>query len=130
MKEKVICSCGVETSRGNLPNVLTNAFPMARDLKKFVGVKGTDLISIDSIPKIEEKLQNYKINVTGDHTYTSTRNKLQEINLKLHNEHFTLDKPKLKKSYGYSYKERKPLIYGKKDVKNMYKVFDGEKSDK
>jgi hypothetical protein len=57
-------------------------------LKTYLKLERNDKVDIDLIPQLEEKLQAYKINVTGDHTYTSTKDARCVINLKLINSHY------------------------------------------
>lgn len=104
-----------------------NPFKTGKKLKDYLGLKRTEMVDISLIPKIEDKLSLYKINVTGDHTYTSTKNVIMEINLILSNCHYTLNKHTLTKTKGISPKEKQPLVYSiSKTNKNEVDVFDGK----
>jgi hypothetical protein len=61
----------------------------ASKLKKQLKLNRNELIPINLIPKVE-KIFSVKINVTGDHLYTSASKDKRLINLKLENEHYTL----------------------------------------
>ena len=62
---------------------------MKHKLKKKLKLKRDDLIPVSLMPQVE-KLFNAKINVTGDHLFTSANTARRLINLKLENEHYTL----------------------------------------
>jgi len=82
-------------------------------LKKYLKLKMDDKIPISMISQIEIK-QNCRINVTGDYTYTSTKESNKEMNLKLINEHFTLDLNNVKSKvnrYRVSSTSKAPIIY-------------------
>ena len=88
------------------------------DLKKFLGLSRNDKINIfEHLPKIEKKLVNIAINITGDFIYTSPIKGNKIINIKCINEHATLDNQRKYFSkldnFAVSYKERKPIIYDK-----------------
>ena len=100
-----------------------NPFKSAKKLKDYLGLKRPELIHIDLIPKIEEKLKHIKINITGDAIYSSTLICPRVINIKLINGHYSLDhKINSKVSY-MSFEERKPLIHDK--IKKLF--YDGKK---
>ena len=65
--------------------------------KNMLGKKRMDKIQIEDIPKIESYLKNYKINVTGDVNYFSSKIAPKTINLIFHSEHCTLENTHLKK---------------------------------
>jgi hypothetical protein len=79
------------------------------------------------MPDIEKELYNCKINISGNYSYISTKRAKFEINLKLINEHYSIDEFKLWKNKGIAYEEKIPLIYkfSKKDP-NKVKIFDGK----
>ena len=79
-------------------------------LKKYLDLERDAKIHINLMPKIENKLKNYKITVTGDHIYVSAKECLQEIRLKLLNGHYTLDKSAIK-IIGTSFIEKEIMIY-------------------
>lgn len=97
----------------------------AVNMKKFLKLKASEKISIDLIPMLEQKLKKYKINVTGDHIYSSTMDSPYEINLKLINEHYTIDDSRCMKVHGVAFKDKLPLMYiiGNNDDT---KVYDGQ----
>lgn len=103
-------------------------FPDPKSLKTFLKLKLKDKIDISQIHQVEEKLKDYKINVSGDHIYTSTKECIPEISLKLINGHYSIDKGAYWKAGGISYDERNPLIYEK--IGNEILVFDGKKQKK
>jgi len=91
-------------------------------LKTFLKLQRTDCVPIDKIATIEESLKLFSINVSGDHTYTSTKQSNRVINLKLIDGHYTLQAAKVKVQ-GIAYKEKLPLFYGKIH-NNTYTVYD------
>ena len=88
-----------------------NPFKRAKQLKDFLGLKRADFVHIDDIHKIETALKKVKINVTGDYIYSSTLQKERTINLKLINNHYTIDHSVNNKNSGFSYTEKKPIIH-------------------
>src|SRR5690606_4706283 len=84
-------------------------------------------------PKVEERLTEYKVNVTGEHTYTSTKEAKYEINLRLVNGHvtgtpeFDIDRKAMWKVYYISPTE-KPIVFFNEDTKGLPKVscFNGK----
>jgi hypothetical protein len=88
---------------GNLNNCLwdsiksfigeENPWYTPKAMKRYLGLKENDYIDISYMPKIDKKLNQFKckskINIMGDHTYTSTANCVREINVKLENAHYT-----------------------------------------
>ncbi len=93
-------------------------------MKKFLDVERNDKIDIGLIPKIEERIEQYKINVTGDHTYTSVKKCQRVINIKLINGHYKLAVNKNSLAHGCAYTEKKPLFYGKTDANGLVSVYD------
>lgn len=110
-----------------IQSVLLNKNPFLSDLemKKYLKLPYNSKVDIKYIPKIEDKLKTYSINLMGDHQYISNK-KNKTINLLLCDEHYTINNDK---SYDkinnrlISYYERKPLIY---DSYN-FTCYDGEK---
>lgn len=100
--------CLNQAAAGELPIKLAGAF------KAFLGLKRNDKVPISMIPKIEEKLKKYAINVTGDHVYTSPRKSNLQIHLKLIDGHYTIDKEKsyidYLKTFKVSQKSRTPIM--------------------
>jgi hypothetical protein len=95
-------------------------FNSPEELKEFLKVARNDGVHIDKINQLEKKLE-IRINITGDHIYSSVLKGHKEINLRLENGHYSLDKTKTYKTYGINNKEKKPLIL---DINNN--VYDGE----
>jgi len=91
-------------------------------LKKVLGLKRYDKVPIECIQSIDDHIKTFKINVSGDHTYTSTKADSRVINLKLIDGHYKLVHDDIK-VHGVSYKEKIPLIY--KHLENgYYPVYD------
>ena len=105
-------------------------------LKKFLKLKFDDKVPMSMIPLIEAK-QNCRINITGDYVYTSTKESNKEVNLKLINEHFTLDFSKVKAKvdkYRISSTTKNPIIYDSLSKtafngKKLYQMSSSEHSD-
>jgi hypothetical protein len=95
-----------------IPEATKKVFPTAKDLKDYLELNVNDKVGIENIPKIEEKLQKYKINVVGgEYTYTSTKKSMFAIQLHLSHEHYSVNIiPESFKAYGISFTERNPLI--------------------
>lgn len=110
-----------------LKSCLGNSLPWTtpQKFKTFLKVKRDDPIDISLIPKIEKKLKNIKINITGDHIYTSTKDAKHEINILLQNGHYTYNNGNRLTVHGKSYKERIPLIYYKSSHES-YIGYDGK----
>ena len=96
----------------------------AADFKKWLGIERKAGVSIDLMDKIEAKLKTYKINVTGDYQYISTKHSTLEINMTLLNGHYELKECTKLKIGGLSYKEKIPLIH-RKMVADEYECCDG-----
>jgi hypothetical protein len=105
-------------------------------LKKYLKLKFSDKVPITMIPQIENK-QNCKINVTGDYVYTSTKESNKVVNLKLINEHYSLDlknvKAKLNK-FKVASTTKAPIIYDNLSQmayngEELYKMSPKERSD-
>jgi len=82
--------------------------------KKYLSLSRCAKVPLTSIPKIEEKLNTYSINVRGNDIYTSITSSNKVINLLLSNQHYTVDKELLPKSLcqkNISYKEKQILLY-------------------
>jgi len=104
--------------------VLNLPWNNACEFKKWLKIGVNEKVDIDDIPKIEKYLK-VSINVTGDYIYQTKVNNNKVINLKLINEHYTLDikKPKEQQNNDkkISFYEKKPIIY---DTSNFL-AFDG-----
>jgi hypothetical protein len=79
-------------------------------LKNFLKVNRNAMIHMNDIKKIDDKIKQYKIMVTGDDTYTSTKNCQRTIHINLFDEHYTLDQSKKGYSLNVNFKEKKPVI--------------------
>jgi hypothetical protein len=86
-------------------------FKTGAQLKQFLGLHRNAKVDISLIPKIEEKLTTYKINVIGDHMYSSPKNCLKEINLKLINGHYTFNSEIKSYPYHVNFNEKPIMIY-------------------
>jgi hypothetical protein len=97
---------------------------------QFLNIDRNDPVDIKHIPAIEAKLKTFRINVTGDHVHTSSKDCIRVINLKLLNGHYTLDTKTTKlKVRGIAFKEKLPLMYknGKENTFVLtYTEQDGE----
>jgi hypothetical protein len=99
------------------------------ELKKFLGIGRTDLVDIAMMPMIDKRLNRkarVKINIMGDHTYTSTANCVKEANITLSNAHYKRVKSG-KKVRGVKKYEKRPLLYHWNDNRSATVVFNGEK---
>jgi hypothetical protein len=66
------------------------------ELFKFhFNVKRNESIDINKMPDIKNELYNCKINISGSYSYISTKIAKFEINLKLIDKYFLIDKNKL-----------------------------------
>jgi len=97
----------------------------AASMKKWLGLERNEAIDIAFMQKIEARCKTYKINVTGDHTYTSTKNNNLEIRISLINGHYSLIPNKTVPTNGISFKERIPLIYSNINDNSEVSVCDG-----
>lgn len=87
-----------------------NPFKKPEKLKQYLGIGRSEGVDLSLIPKLEAKLK-IKVNVSGDYIYTSPLTTLKSINLKLINEHYTVDHEISCKAKMVSYKERKILLF-------------------
>ena len=105
-----------------------NKIPDCKGPKRFkmkFNVEPEDGIDISLIPKIEKKLK-VKINVIGDHIYTSNSTATKSIRLLLKNGHYTVVKPKcMKLPKGWTTHERTPIAYYREN--DTFLCYDGEK---
>lgn len=98
----------------------------AEKFKKELGVQRYDKIDISYMGKIEEMLKGrYKLNVRGDHTYTSKLGKLPEINIDLRDGHYILEK-RMATWAKYSKEERKPYVYQTNNTDRQVHIHDGK----
>jgi hypothetical protein len=98
-------------------------FDTAPQFKKYLGVKRFDKVDISLIPKVEQKLKTYQINVRGDYVYSSQIKSEKIINLLLQNGHYTVDETYKKANLvkNISYTEKQLLLYDKE----TYEGYDG-----
>ncbi len=96
-------------------------------LKTFLKLKRNDLVPISCMQTIENNLNLFRINVSGDHTYTSTKQCPRTINLKLLDGHYTLQAAKIRVP-GVAYKEKIPLMYTLDNA--AYTVFDPKNGER
>jgi hypothetical protein len=92
--------------------------------KKFLNLNRNDKVPISLIPKIEDELKTFAINIRGDYVYSSTIKSQKQINLLLQNEHYTVDKSiQTNKNINYrvSYEEKQPVLYDKL----TFEIYDG-----
>ena len=61
-------------------------------LKKYLGLQRNAKIPISLIPKIEEKLKSFQINIIGDYTYSSQVKSNKVISLILDDEHYSVNR--------------------------------------
>ena len=109
-----------------LKSMLYNRLPWNTpwDLKKYLKLQRNDKISIDLVPKIEEKLKTFAINVRGDYIYTSTIQSNKIINLVLTNEHYSIDKSVNNKKhplFNTAFTEKEIVLYDKQ----TFEIYDG-----
>ena len=96
--------------------VLKNNCPWsdAMAFKKYLKIPYYEKVKMKDIEKIEEYLK-VSINVSGDHLYCSKLKSNKDINLKLINEHYTLNikpmKEVLNNNRKVSFYDKKPIIY-------------------
>lgn len=85
-------------------------------LKQYLGLKRNDKIPITLIPKVEEKLKTFQINIIGDYVYSSQIKSNKIISLKLQDEHYTVNRnvDNSKMDMGIiHYKEKKIMLFDK-----------------
>jgi hypothetical protein len=110
-----------------------NPFDKPSQLKKMLGLKRSEKIDIAHLPKIEDYMKYYKINVKGDHCYTSTKKGIMSINLILKNGHYEIDhsvnrkcKQDTKRKYAIdafrNYHEKKLIVKNRDDNE----IYDGK----
>ena len=104
---------GTSLSKNVLGNHLLKIFPEPVDFKKFLKLPQYAKVDLKYMDQIEKKL-NVSINFTGDDQYTSKLNSLKVINLKIINEHCTLDIDKkdiFNLGVKISNRDRVPLLF-------------------
>jgi hypothetical protein len=101
----------------------------AADLKSHLGLQRDDPISITSLKKVENYINNgecnkYAIFVSGDAEYTSVIDSIRQIHLTLSNGHFSVNTTKINKSSRVSFDEKPIMIIN--SIDRNYETFDGE----
>jgi hypothetical protein len=86
-------------------------FKTGAQLKQFLGLHRNAKVDILLIPKIKEKLTTYKINVIRDHVYSSPKDCLKEINLKLVNNHYIFNSKIKSYLYHFNFNKKSIMIY-------------------
>jgi hypothetical protein len=107
-----------------LQSKLIKLFPKPADMKRFLKLGIHDKVPLSSLEQLETKI-NCSINVTGDYTYTTKLQSNKVINLKLINEHYTIDDKKadtLKVNCRISRRDRKIMMYDR----STFTGYDGE----
>jgi hypothetical protein len=93
-------------------------------LKQYLGLKRNDKIPISLIPKVEEKLKTFQINIIGDYVYSSQIKSNKIISLKLQDEHYTINRNIDNSKVGnirINYKEKPIMLYDK----STYECYNG-----
>ena len=101
----------------------------AADLKTHLGLKRDDPISITSLKKVENYINDgecnkYAIFVSGDAEYTSVIDSIRQIHLTLSNGHFSVNHSKVCKISRLSFDEKPIMIIN--PIDRNYETFDGE----
>lgn len=93
-----------------------NPWANGATLKKYLGLKRNDKIPLSLIPKVEEKLKSFQINIIGDYIYSSQVKSNKIISLVLQDEHYSInrnvDNNKVK-NLNINYKEKKIMLFDK-----------------
>ena len=97
----------------------------ASNMKKWLELDRDEPIDIAFMQKIEARCKTYKINVSGDYTYTSTKNNNLEIKIALLNGHYSLIPNTTVVNKGISFTEKVPLIYTNINNNTAVSVCDG-----
>jgi hypothetical protein len=93
--------------------------------KFFLGLGRTDKVPVEKMPEVETLIpKSYKINLSGDHTYESTRNCTLEINLVAKDGHCTLGDKRLKVA-GVSYTSKPTMMYYYNSEKTIANGYNG-----
>lgn len=101
------------------------------DMKEHLNLKRNDKVPIELINKVDEYLGNdYKLTVSGDYTYNSTKKSKYEIRLKLLEGHYSIDRDDRVRINKYLEKTKRPIFYikerNKKEKKINYTIYDGK----
>jgi hypothetical protein len=107
-----------------------NPLETPKHFKRYLEINRTDKIDISLIPVIEQipQLKDYKINVTGDHIYTSPKECRYEINILLKDGHYTYNK----QAQGYKtktfFEEKVPVLYRYNKTNQSVVIYDGKET--
>jgi len=100
-----------------------------KQLKKKLGLKRDDEISVSDVPLIEKLLgEKYRINILGDHIYQSTINSKMSIDIVLENGHFSIPPSRIRIQKGCPLYPKEPLVFTFNDIKGVVNCFDGQSS--
>ncbi|NBX75027.1 MAG: hypothetical protein EBQ92_00525, partial [Proteobacteria bacterium] len=101
----------------------------AIEFKKYFRIKLNDGVHIKHIPKIEKQL-NMRIDIIGDHLYTSTSKAEKGIKLLLKDGHYSVVPNKMPHPKEWSKKERTPISFmrSQKIGDECMICYDGEKT--
>ena len=92
-----------------------NPWKTPQKLKKYLGLKRDDRISIEYMKDIDRRFRSLSLsvqmNVIGDHIYTSTHGHPQEIKLRLREGHYEPNRENKLIVHGIAYKEKTPALF-------------------
>ena len=111
--------CLVQAMHDDIP------WKYAAKMKIVLGLDRKEKVDIAFMQKIESKLKTYKINVSGDHTYISTKPTHLEVQLKLVDGHYTLIQNTCVPVKSNNWKARHPLFRENVKDNSMVRIFDG-----
>jgi hypothetical protein len=108
------------------PTITQHAFPNPTILKKYCKLARDDKIPVNCIKKIEDKLPNCKIVVSGDYEYNSAKKGNYVINIVLINEHYKPGKvTNIYRVRGVPNEEKSPIIYKHHNAEKVV-MYDGK----
>lgn len=99
---------------------MKSLFPTPARFKDMLGLLRQDLVPLKCIPRVEKLLKDYKINISGDHEYTSTKKSPRVINLILTDEHYELNITNKFKPKNVSHYEKTLMIFRHDPLDNKY----------
>jgi hypothetical protein len=121
---------GASANNDCLYNCIDDAIPNhpwsnASAFKKYLGLNRNDVVPLALIPKVEAKLDKLqiRINITGDHIYTSPLQHAATLEIKLVDGHYSINKSKSIPVKGISFTEKMLIIYDPQTGSG----YDGEK---
>ena len=104
--------------RNILEDKMPEGFRSPKTFKKRIGVERMDGVDICKMGLVEE-LMKININVTGEHTYTSSNKYNKNICLTLVSGHYSVDQKAL---HTKSFLNRKPIILYKIELKTVHMI--------